>query len=107
MEVSVFLYSEISTIGSISFAPRVDFSVATFPNQLAIGDIDGDNKPDVIIPNQNLNSVSVFRNTSSVGVTVGDLDGDGKVDFIVSNIAGGTISAVSYTHLTLPTTPYV
>ena len=30
----------------------------------------------------------------------------GQVDIVVNNV-GGTIGAVSYTHLTLPTTPYV
>jgi len=105
-----------STSGSItasSFAAKVDFATATGLNSLAIGDLDGDGKPDLAVANQTRNTVSVFRNTSSSGsitaasfaakvdfatggaplsVAIGDLDGDGKPDLAVANSGALTVS---------------
>ena len=41
----------------------------------------------------------------SYGVSVTDFDKDGSYEFIVAGF--GYSNSVSYTHLTLPTTPYV
>ena len=92
-----------STIGSVSFAAKVDFTAASRPSNIAIGDIDGDGKPDLAVANSYLDStVSVFRNTSTIGnvsfaakvdfktaspplsVAIDDIDGDGKPDIVVA-----------------------
>ena len=97
-----------STPGSIvagSFAAKVDFATGSYPHKMAIADLDGDNKPDISVLNYNSNTVSVFRNGSTLGsistssfspkvdfttgegsssVTVADVDGDGKPDLCVS-----------------------
>ncbi len=104
-----------STSGSISFAPKVDFTTDAFPNGIAIGDIDGDGKPDVVITNYYTNTVSVFRNTSSSGsisfapkvdfttggtpngIAIGDIDGDGKPDLVVVNHTSNTVSVLRNT----------
>ncbi len=92
-----------STSGSMSFAAKVDFPAGNVPRSVAIGDIDGDGKPDFVVANNNSNSVSVLRNTSTSGsisfaskvdfaigkntysVAIGDLDGDGKPDFVTTD----------------------
>jgi gliding motility-associated-like protein len=107
---SVSVIRNTSSIGSISFATKVDFATGTQPYAMSIGDLDGDDKPDLAVTNFNSNTVSLFRNTSSIGVinyavkvdfttgaspisvTIGDLDGNGKVDLAVANFSDNTLS---------------
>ena len=99
-----------STVGTISFAAKVDFPTGTNPYNAMLGDIDGDGKPDVVVTDNSANNFSVLRNTSSSGtisfaahvdfstgsspvsVAIDDFDGDGKLDVAISNQAGNTIS---------------
>lgn len=100
-------YSPAKTgITSSDFSSKVDFSTGSAPQDVAIGDLDGDGKPDLVSANRTSNTVSVFRNTSSSGsiasgsfatkvdfslgsnpasVAIGDLNGDGKPDLAVAN----------------------
>ncbi|MCU0323328.1 MAG: FG-GAP-like repeat-containing protein, partial [Chitinophagaceae bacterium] len=112
---SVSVLRNTSTFGSIAFANKVDFTTGTgsSPQALAIGDLDGDNKPDIAVVNNGNNSVSVFRNTATSGtiasgsfaarvnfttgtspqaIALGDLDGDGKLDLAVANNFSRTVS---------------
>ena len=105
--ISVFLNTSVS--GTVSFATKVDFTSGfTGPVFGALGDIDGDGKPDIVTANPSANSVSVRLNTSTVGsvsfatkvdfasgltstsVAIGDLDGDGKPDLAVTNAEAST-----------------
>ncbi len=108
--ISVFLNT--SSAGTISYAAKVDFTTGTSPQLVSIGDLDGDGKADLAVANASSNTVSVFRNTSSVGtisyaakvdfttgsgsnpqsVSIGDLDGDGKADLAVANSGRNTVS---------------
>jgi uncharacterized repeat protein (TIGR02543 family) len=114
---SVSVFRNISSSGSItasSFAGKVDYaSGGDSPDFIAIGDLDGDNRLDIIITNRNSSSVSVFRNNSSAPgsisfqsqvsfatglnpncVAIGDLDKDGRQDLVVSNNGASTISVL-------------
>ncbi len=114
---TVSIFRNNSTLGSISFSAKVDFTTGTNPRSISIGDLDGDGKPDLAVANITSNNVSVFRNTSTrgsidagsfaakvdfttgdaVSVTIGDLDGDGKSDLVVANYISNSISLLRNT----------
>src|SRR6185369_5516739 len=101
----ITILKNTSVPGSISFAPKQSFpGTGNSHENCAIGDIDGDGKLDFVIVNGTSSStVSVFRNTSTVGnisfaakinyltgskpysVAIGDLSGDGRPEIIVTN----------------------
>ncbi len=90
-------------LGSSSFDTRTDLLAGKDVWGIAVGDMDGDGKPDLLSANFNSNSISIFRNISSPGaistssfaanvdfaterpwtVVLGDMNGDGKPDVIV------------------------
>ena len=65
----------VSTSGNVSFAAKVDFATGTYPQSISIGDIDGDGKPDLCLPNNGSNSVSVLRQTIPPPATPGVITG--------------------------------
>ncbi|RYE19949.1 MAG: hypothetical protein EOP51_18870, partial [Sphingobacteriales bacterium] len=86
-----------------SFLGRTDFETNGKPESISIGDLDGDNKADVVVANTFTNTISFFRNTSVGGelsfaakidsatgphphaVKLADVDGDGKLDILLLN----------------------
>lgn len=122
---NVFVIRNTATSGSItssSFETRVSFTTDLYPASVAVGDLDGDGKPDIAIANENpgsgTGSVSILRNVSTKGsittssfsakvdfevgskplsVTIGDLDGDNKLDLVVGNSQTSNISVFSNT----------
>jgi gliding motility-associated-like protein len=119
----ISVYMNISAVGTIAFASRIDISAGatSWPRGVAIHDIDGDSKPDLIVADNNkiynLNStsngtVSIYRNISVAGavgfspavsfptgdysrkVFIGDINGDGKPDVAVTNNGAGSVSVL-------------
>jgi hypothetical protein len=104
------VFKNSSTIGVISFEPKIDFPTGIKPQAISIDDIDGDNKADIAAANSNSNTVSIFRNSSASGIisffpkldlptgnkpystAFGDIDLDGKPDLIISNWLDNTIT---------------
>ncbi|MFH0843364.1 MAG: FG-GAP-like repeat-containing protein [Bacteroidota bacterium] len=124
IDTAISVYRNISSSGSVSagsFAPGVHFTTGSIPNNLAMGDIDGDGKLDLAVANSGSNSVSVFRNTSTPGsltsgsfaaridfttgvgpegIVIGDIDGDGKPDLAVANFHSTSVSVFRNTCIT-------
>lgn len=62
--LSVFRNTSVGP-GSISYSSKVDFATNPSPAFVSIGDLNGDNKLELVVTNDNDNSISVFSNTSS------------------------------------------
>ena len=86
--------------GDGTFGAKTDFATGPVPVSVAIGDLNGDGKPDLAVANCDSNTVSVllgngdgtfgaktdFATGSGPGsVAIGDLNGDGKPDLAVAN----------------------
>ncbi len=122
MTSNVFVLRNTSTSGTIdatSFAAKVSFTTGGFPNSVAIGDLDGDGKPDLAVLGISTNSVSILRNISTSGsittgsfaanedfvsgttgsthLVIGDLDGDGKPDMALANPNSNSVSVLRNT----------
>ena len=107
---TISAYGNTSTQGNILLSAKIDFATGNSAQGLAIGDIDGDGKKDIIVTNRLDNTISVFRNTSTPGnisfaarinfttgtgpssAAVSDIDADGKIDILVTNYGSNTVS---------------
>ncbi len=89
------------------FGSAVNYNVGSGPYSVAVGDFNGDGKPDLAIANSGSNTVSILLGNGNgtfkaaanycVGslpesVAVGDFNGDGKPDLAVANYASGNVS---------------
>ena len=63
----VILFRNTSTNGAISFEPRFSLTALNYARSAALGDLDGDGKPDLVVGNFNSQQLSIFKNLSSIG----------------------------------------
>jgi len=114
------VFRNTSTPGNISFATPISYATGGYPVYPAIGDLNGDGKPEIVAPNYFDNAISVYVNNSTSGnlsfapkqdipittygtpyyVTIGDLDGDGKPDLVSPNLGGNNVSVLRNTSAT-------
>lgn len=117
---TITVFRNVSAGGPITFTIGLTLTLPAEagPHSLAVGDIDGDGKPDLAVsnygPNGQNNTVYVYRNTSTIGqiqfatpvslttgkrgpigIAIGDLDGDGKRDLAVVSYFEGSGDIVS------------
>jgi hypothetical protein len=105
-----------SSPGLLSFDSIPSATVGSYPTGTAIGDLDGDGKPDVVVSNSEDSSIYVLRNTRSGGtlsfqqvlipnvgnaahpdpdrIIISDLNLDGKLDLIVQCYNGRYAAAL-------------
>lgn len=109
----VNIFRNTSSVGGVTFDPKFNMVAGNTPVTVAIAEIDGDNKPELIVVNSVSNNVSVFRNMSVVGllepasfstitnftvnsspsgIAVVDVDGDSKRDICITNTSSNNIS---------------
>ena len=94
-----------------SFGASASYAVGTTPRAVAIGDLNGDGKPDLATANaaDTDNSVSVLlgvgggafgvaagqrSGSTPVSVAISDFDGDGKPDLVAANADGNDLSVL-------------
>jgi hypothetical protein len=100
-------------LSTASFGIAGNYGTGTYPMSVAIGDLNGDGKPELITGNAVGNSISIYKNSSSVAniafenkidlpvgadpkrIAIGDLDGDGRPDLTIVNFNGGRESTIS------------
>lgn len=106
----IVIFRNTSILGSIGFAQVAFLGTASFPNSVAVADINLDGRPDIIAPIVNNDALAIYLNQSSGGSTsfsspihfaagdaangigIGDLNRDGKVDVVTANPFAGTVS---------------
>jgi hypothetical protein len=91
------------------FGAPVSYPTGAGPTAIALGDLDGDGKPDLAIANRSAANVSVLVNSGSgtfaspinypagaspSSIALGDLDGDGRPDLAVGNNFSRTVSVL-------------
>jgi hypothetical protein len=102
--ISSLLPMTVSASPASGFSSAVTYTADNFPQDIAVGDLNGDGYSDLVIPNYNSNDVSVLMGnqngtfkpavnysgpTTSIFtptvVTLGDFNGDGKLDMAISS----------------------
>ena len=106
---SISVFKNQSTSGFLSFAARFDLPTGGSTHDLALGDLDGNGKVDLVAVSEYSEKAAVYRNVSTngilvagsfaarvdfpcghnpAGVSVSDLDADGRPEIVAGNYDG-------------------
>jgi len=95
--------------GDGTFGGIASYDTGLRASSVAIGDLDGDGKPDLAVSNAEPNTVSVLPGNGDgtfgpkvdfgtgfapASVAIGDLNGDGKPDLVTANTGNNTVSVL-------------
>lgn len=98
---------QVAESKDIDFRPVVTYySGGTYPTSVAVADLNGDGKPDLVLPNSNSNNVGVLLGNGDgtfqpvvtyasggqgpFSVAIADVNHDGKLDALVANQCAGS-----------------
>ncbi|MGZ3895091.1 MAG: FG-GAP-like repeat-containing protein [Flavisolibacter sp.] len=111
-ENSISVYRNTTTGSSISFAAKLDLPAINGPYSVAIGDLDGNGKPDIAVANNGSDRICLYKNKSTPGslsfdtrsdlvagtnpysVIIGDLDGDNKPELVYTTQGSGSALSI-------------
>ncbi|GAB2710291.1 hypothetical protein GCM10011495_37870 [Hymenobacter frigidus] len=93
-----------------TFGPRTDYPTGANPRNVALGDVNGDGRLDLVTANLNAaGTASVLLGTGAgtfgpktdyptgshpYSLALGDVNGDGRLDLVTANVLGGSISVL-------------
>lgn len=117
---SITVLRNTSALGTISFAPHVEFEHTGLPTEVVAADLDNDGKPEIIAADYYSATACVYANTASSGtidassftridvpfvdssyaLSVADLDGNGKTDIVITRGKANSIAVLSNVHTT-------
>jgi len=110
---SILRNATVPGAGEPHFLARQDYAVGTDPVAVAMGDVNGDGKPDIAVSSDAPGSVLILPNdtasvsaeafeiqpdvatgTTPASIASADFNADGKPDLVVANRTGGSVSVL-------------